>query len=175
MSYNITSKQPQGHTMCSRARKRTALSQGREREGEECDKSTDSPGKAPGVAGASIGKCTQPGELAVSKPSLAGKQPEFAHFRVGLHPHSFPPHCPGKFPINPGTAAPVPRAPSPAGINPCWWEQPLRRWRSGRVIKSPTQPCRFGDLTLSKQTIRHDTPVTTGEEGKVVQKFRQVH
>lgn len=57
----------------------------------------DSSGKAPGVAGASIGKCSQPREVAVSKPCLAGKQTGVCSFPCRVTPALLPPSPAGHY------------------------------------------------------------------------------
>lgn len=119
-------------------------------------------------------------ELAVSKPCLAGKQTGVCSFPCQVTPALLPPFtCPaflGKksallLPAAPSAAAAAAGPTSPAAP----WERLLLQWTRGRLTKAPTYPCWVCYLKLSKQTIRHNTPVTTGEEGKVVQKFQRAH
>lgn len=119
-------------------------------------------------------------------PASQVNRREFAHFRVRLHPHSFPPspvqHSWGKKPRSFSQRLRARRRQQqqqdpPAPQHPATREQLLLlqpQVRDG-LTKSPTQPCWFCYLKLSKQTIRHNTPVTTGEEGKVVQKFQRAY
>lgn len=118
-------------------------------------------------------------------PASQVNRREFAHFRVRLHPHSFPLHLTFIIPAKPRSFCQRLRAaaagpPSPAARPPALQHRAQRQqllWPQmrDRLIKSPTYPCWFCYLRLSKQTIRHNTTVTTGEEGKVVQKFQRAH